>query len=306
MVAGTPAVAVASLEALRTEHHVVAVLTQPDAPAGRGRRLIASDLARRADELGIRVLKPSKVIEAIDELSGLAPEAVAVIAYGQLVPQRVLAADGPLGDVAWVNLHFSVLPRWRGAAPVQRAIMAGDQELGVTCFRLVSELDAGPVYRCRSWPLPSDETAGEALERLAHAGTDVLLEALDAVAAGEQPVAQSGEVTFAPKITVEDARLNFARPATELVRQVLGCNPSPGAWTTFRSERFKVLRAHVTDSLLEPGELQPRKRELLVGTGTMALALDEVQAFGKKAMTGPDWARGVNFVDGDRLETPDE
>ena len=297
--AGTPEVAVPALDALvASSHDVVAVLTRPDAPAGRGRRLTPSPVAARAEELGIEVLKPEHPRDPGFQarLAALAPDACAVVAYGALLPQSALDIP-PRG---WVNLHFSLLPRWRGAAPVQRAIMAGDTETGTACFRIVRELDAGDVYLVEAVPMP-DATAGEVLASLAESGAAQLVRAMDLVEAGVAPPPQPADgVTLAAKIPVDDARLDFARGAAELRNQVMGCSPDPGAWCELDGHRFKVFRARVGGPEgLAPGELATTKREVFVGTGDGALELREVQAPGKRRMPAIDWARGG--VSGKRL-----
>ena len=297
--AGTPEVAVPALDALAaSSHDVVAVLTRPDAPSGRGRRLTPSPVAARAEELGVEVLKPvhPRDPEFQVRLRDLAPDACAVVASGALLPQSALDIP-PRG---WVNLHFSLLPRWRGAAPVQRAIMAGDDEIGTASFRIVRELDAGDVYLLESRPMP-DATAGEVLASLAESGARQLVSAMDLVEAGATPTPQPAEgVTLAAKITVDDARLDFRRGAAELRNQVMGCSPDPGAWCELDGQRFKVFRARVGGPEgLAPGELAATKRELFVGTGDGAVELLEVQAPGKRRMPAVDWARGG--VSGKRL-----
>ncbi|MBB1510017.1 methionyl-tRNA formyltransferase [Tessaracoccus sp. MC1756] len=289
--AGTPEVAVPSLDALvASQHKVVAVVTRPDAPAGRGRKLTPSPVAVRAEELGIEVLKPAHPREADFQarLRELAVDVCPVVAYGALLPQSAL--DIPAHG--WVNLHFSLLPRWRGAAPVQRAIMAGDEEIGTACFQIVRELDAGDVYLMESRPMP-DATAGELLAALAESGADQLVRAIDMVAAGERPTPQPAEgLTVAAKITVEEARLAWARSAQELRNLIMGCSPDPGAWCELDGQRFKIYRASVADDhALAPGELEATKRQVFVGTGEGTLELLEVQAPGKRRMPAIEWAR---------------
>lgn len=292
--AGTPEVAVPSLEALATSgHDVVAVVTRPDAPAGRGRRLTASPVAARAQELGIEVLKPERPSDEAfkDRLRELAPDVCPVVAYGALLPQSVL--DIP--RLGWVNLHFSLLPRWRGAAPVQRAVMAGDDRIGTATFRIVRELDAGDVYRTESMPMP-DATAGGSPNALSLSGARQLVETVDAIEAGEQPVPQPDEgITYASKVGVDDARLDFALGAERLRDLVMGCSPDPGAWCELDGQRFKVFRARVAEAQaddLGPGELHLLRNRVLVGTGEGVLELLEVQAPGKRRMGAADWARG--------------
>ena len=298
--AGTPSVALPSLAALvASDHEVVAVVTRPDAARGRSKRLVPSEVGQWAADHGIPTLKPTHPRDPafVAALTELSPDACPVVAYGALVPQHVL--DIP--RFGWINLHFSLLPRWRGAAPVQRALMAGDTVTGATTFRLVRALDAGPVYGTTELPLAGTETAGEVLDTLAHAGSRLLLDTVDALATTE-PVEQTDEdaVTLAPKITVEEARLDWTRPADELDRLIRGCSPAPMAWTTLRQaqgaegERFKVALGRPTDEAgLAPGEVRAERRRVLVGTGTTALELLRVQPLGKKEMAGADWGRGL-------------
>ena len=302
MFAGTPEPALASLNALLdSSHEVVAVVTRPDAPGGRGRTLQPSPVAARAAELGLETLRPHRPRdpEFVARLTELAPDCCPVVAYGALIPQRVL--DIPRHG--WVNLHFSLLPAWRGAAPVQHAILAGDEVTGASTFRLVAELDAGPVYATLTDTISSTDTAGDLLDRLAAAGSRLLVETLDGIASGAlEPHPQPTDgVTFAPKITVDDARLDWTRPAVTLDRRIRGCAPAPGAWTTFRGGRLKILHAGVTDDSLAPGALAVTKRSVRVGTASTALELQQVQAQGKKAMSGPEWARGIAFAPGELL-----
>lgn len=292
--AGTPEPAVPTLDALAlSRHDLVGVITRPDAQVGRGRHLQPSPVAERASELGLRVVKPrsARDPQLAAWLADRDPDIVVVVAYGALLPDDLLA----IPVHGFVNVHFSVLPARRGAAPVQRAIMEGDRSTGVTIFQIVTELDAGPVYHSVESDLGADETAGHVLERLSSLGARELIDTLDAVDAGQQPVPQPDEgVTWAPKVTADDAHIDWFAPAARIDRLVRGTNPAPGAWTTLHGERFKVLRATpVPLTVLEPGELRATKRDLLVGTGEGTLRLDEVQAFGKKPMSGADWARGV-------------
>lgn len=290
--AGTPEVAVPSLEKLLdSAHEVVAVVTRPDAPTGRGRKLTPSPVAQVAQDHGIEVLKPAKASDPdfIERIRHLAPDACPVVAYGALLGQELL--DVP--RLGWVNLHFSVLPRWRGAAPVQRSIMAGDRTTGTTCFRIVRQLDAGDVIRWLEIPMP-DMTAGELLEHLAQLGAGQLLESLAALEAGEplQPQPDEG-ITYAGKVTTQTARIDFGADAATIRNQVMGCSPDPGAWCLLDEQRFKVYRAAVADPLsLAPGELEVTRKQVFVGTGSGTLELLEVQAPGKRRMQAIDWARG--------------
>ena len=296
--AGTPSVAIPSLEALvASDHEVVAVVTRPDAARGRSKRLVPSEVGQWAADHGIPTLKPTHPRDPgfVAALTELAPDACPVVAYGALVPQHVL--DIP--RFGWINLHFSLLPRWRGAAPVQRALIAGDTVTGATTFRLVRELDAGPVYGTTELPLIGTETAGEVLATLADQGATLLLDTIDALATTEpNPQTDEDAVTLAPKITVEEARLDWTLPADHLDRLIRGCSPEPMAWTTLGDERFKIALGRPTgEAGLAPGEVRAEKRRVLVGTGTTALELVRVQPQGKKEMAGADWGRGLHGVE---------
>jgi len=301
--AGSPEVALPSLRILVAgPHEVVGVLTRPDARAGRGRGLRQSPVAAAAVDAGLRVLRPERVGEpdALAEIVGLAPDCAVVVAYGALLPHRVLDAV-PGG---WVNLHFSLLPRWRGAAPVQHAVFAGDATTGVTTFRIVRELDAGPVYESVPSHLGSHQTAGDVLTRLAELGTGVLTRTLDRVAAGEEPSPQPGEgVTLAPKVTVAAAQVDWGLDAATVDRRIRGCTPTPGAWTTFRGQRVKLGPVVRSTTGLEPGELSvgaaPARVE--VGTGDGAVTLSTVQPAGRPATEAAAWARGARATAGERF-----
>lgn len=300
--AGTPEVAVPSLDAIAdSDHELVGVVTRPDAPSGRGRRLTASSVAQRAEELGVPVLKPGhpREPEFQGALRALAPDCCPVVAYGALLPTSALEIP-PLG---WVNLHFSCLPAWRGAAPVQHAVWNGDEVTGATTFRIVQAMDAGPTYGVMTERIRPTDTAGDLLGRLAEGGAGLLVATLDGLAAGaleerEQP---ADGVSYAPKITVDDARVDFTRPAVLLDHQIRGCTPAPGAWTTWQGERFKLGPVTVTDERLAPGELRVGRTDVLVGTGTTALRLGDVKAFGSRQMAAADWARGVRPEEGSAL-----
>jgi methionyl-tRNA formyltransferase len=301
---GTPDVAVPSLDALAdSRHELLAVVTRPDAPSGRGKKLTPSRVAQRAVDLGIEVLKPQRPRDEgfVTRLNELAPDCCPVVAYGALLPQRVL--DIP--RYGWINLHFSLLPAWRGAAPVQHAILAGDQLTGATTFQIVLELDAGPIFATVIEPIRADDTAGGLLHRLSLSGARLLVETLDGIEDGTlTPTPQpetDAQVSYASKINVEDARIDWTQPAEVVDRLIRACSPAPGAWTTFRRERFKINSARISDFALPPGRLEISKRSVSVGTATQALALDEVQAQGKKPMSAADWARGVTFETEPRL-----
>ncbi|MEV0640542.1 methionyl-tRNA formyltransferase [Streptomyces sp. NPDC050619] len=303
--AGTPEVAVPALDALLASrrHEVAAVVTRPDAPAGRGRRLVASPVAERAEEAGIEVLKPAKPRdpEFLERLKEIAPDCCPVVAYGALLPRAAL--DIPAHG--WVNLHFSLLPAWRGAAPVQHAIMAGDEITGATTFLIEEGLDSGPVFGTVTETIRPTDTSGDLLTRLAFAGSGLLAATMDGIEDGAlKAVPQPAEgITVAPKITVEDAQVEWSAPALRVDRVVRGCTPAPGAWTVFRGERLKLIQVRAVPERtdLAPGALAVGKNDVHVGTGSHAVELLWVQAQGKKPMKAADWARGARIGDGETL-----
>lgn len=308
--AGTPDVAVPALRALAgdAEHfEVVAVLTRPDAPTGRGRRLMPSPVKQAAMELGLPVIESDPGEETfIAELAATGAEAAAVVAYGRLLKQDVLDAL-PMG---WYNLHFSLLPQWRGAAPVQRAIWAGDDVTGATVFRITRGMDAGPILAQSTVSIGAHETSGELLARLAEDGSHLLASALLGMAEGRiVPVEQpQGAYEKAEKITVEDARIRFDVPVFAVDRQIRACTPNPGAWCELHAQGgdepvvLHVLSARPADMThpavptdLKPGMLRVGKKNVWVGTASAPLELTEVKAQGKKAMRAADWARGARL-----------
>ncbi|WP_189272918.1 methionyl-tRNA formyltransferase [Kitasatospora griseola] len=304
--AGTPEVAVPALDALlASRHEVVAVVTRPDAPAGRGRKLVASPVAQRAEEAGIEVLKPARPSEPefMARLAEIAPDCCPVVAYGALIRPGALEIPAH----GWVNLHFSLLPAWRGAAPVQHSIMAGDEVTGASTFRIQEGLDDGPVFGVLTETVKPTDTSGDLLGRLAFAGAELLVRTMDAIEDGTarpEPQPVDG-VSPAPKITVEDARIEWTHPALRVDRVVRGCAPAPGAWTTFRGERLKVtgpVRLLPGEAALAPGELAVSKNSVRVGTGSHEVELGEVRPQGKKAMPAADWARGARIESGERFE----
>ena len=294
--AGTPEVALPSLQALAdSPHELVGVVTRPDAPAGRGRRLAASPVGALGEELGVPVLKPASPRDPgfQEELRALSPDCCPVVAYGALLPRSAL--DIPRHG--WVNLHFSLLPAWRGAAPVQHAVWAGDEITGATTFRIVAALDAGPTYGVVTERVRPDDTAGTLLARLAEAGAPLLAATLDGIEDGSleaRPQPDDG-VTVAPKITVEDAEVVWREPAVAVDRRIRACTPAPGAWTPLEGERLKLgpVRIDADGPELAPGEVAVAKSSVHVGTGTTPVRLGTVKAFGKKQMAAADWARGL-------------
>ncbi|MGL5866719.1 MAG: methionyl-tRNA formyltransferase [Dermatophilaceae bacterium] len=308
--AGTPTAAVPSLLALlASRHDVVAVVTRPDARAGRGRMLTSSPVKDVALGHGLEVLAPAHPRDPrfLDQLRAIAPDCVPVVAYGALVPR---AARG-IPRHGWVNLHFSLLPAWRGAAPVQRAVMAGEEVTGATTFVIDEGLDTGPVYGTLTEPVRPDDTAGTLLDRLAQAGADLLIATLNGLESGTlAPIPQPDDgVSVAPKLGTDEARVRWALPAHVVDRHVRGCTPAPGAWTTFRGERLKVGPVRMTPSLpdlaglaaLAPGSVHVTKRSVHVGTASGPVELGEVGPLGKSWMPAPDWARGVRITGGEHL-----
>jgi len=302
--AGTPAVAVPALRAvLRSRHYVVAVLTRPDALAGRGRRLTPSPVAQAAADAGIEVLKPARPRdpEFLGRLAEIAPDCAPVVAYGGLIPRAAL--DVP--KHGWVNLHFSLLPAWRGAAPVQHAILAGDEITGACTFQLEEGLDTGPVYGLVTEQIRPTDTSGDLLARLAESGAGLLVATLDGIEDGTlvaTPQSTHG-VSAAPKLNATDAEVDWTAPAARVDRLVRACTPAPGAWTTFRDERLKLRPIHLRPQIthLGPGEIEAGRDGVRVGTGSHAIQLGEVQAQGKRPMPAADWARGVRPGPAERL-----
>lgn len=299
--AGTPEAAVPSLQAiLHSRHEVLAVLTRPDAAAGRGRVTRRSPVGQVADEAGVPVLTPQRPREVEGQLRELNPDACPVVAYGALLPADLLA----IPQHGWINLHFSLLPAWRGAAPVQHAIAHGDEVTGATTFMIDEGMDTGPVLGRMTASIGRRETSGDLLQRLAVTGADLLVATLDALESGAlEPDPQPYDgVSMAPKITAADARIDWETPAFAIDRHVRAMTPAPGAWTTFRGERLKVLPVEPTDEApLPPGELRVGKKSVLVGTATQAVRLGQVQAVGKKVMDAAAWARGVRDANGEVL-----
>jgi methionyl-tRNA formyltransferase len=306
--AGTPEVAVPTLEALlRSTHEVVGVLTRPDAAAGRGRHTRPSPVRQVAEAHGVPVLTPTRLRDegVREELERWAPDVCAVVAYGALVPPELLR----LPAHGWVNLHFSLLPAWRGAAPVQHAVMAGDEITGAVTFVLEEGLDTGPVLGSLTAEIRPRDTAGDLLGRLSRSGADLMVATVDGLERGELVArAQPADgITRAPKLDVGDARIVWSRPAFVVDRLVRGCTPAPGAWTTWRGERVKVhpvepVPADGTTQSLAPGEVLAGRREVLVGTATAPVRLGQVQPQGKRSMPAVDWARGVRPLAGERFD----
>jgi methionyl-tRNA formyltransferase len=301
--AGTPAAAVPSLEALLASerHEVVAVLTRPDARAGRGRRLAESPVKQLATAAGVEVLQPAKPREPefLERLTALAPDCVPIVAYGALIPQAAL--DIPTHG--WVNLHFSLLPAWRGAAPVQHAVIAGDEITGASTFQLEAGLDTGPVFGVVTETVRPSDTLGDLLDRLARSGAGLLVATLDGIEEGRlvaRPQVPDG-VSLAPKLESADVRVDWSKPAVAVDRLIRGATPAPGAWSTFRGRRMKLGPVRVDDGSLPPGALEVDRGGVRVGTGTATVRLGEVQPEGKPRMAADAWARGVRPESGEVL-----
>ncbi|MFC7386544.1 methionyl-tRNA formyltransferase [Sphaerisporangium rhizosphaerae] len=310
--AGTPETALAPLRALldSPRHEVVAVVTRPDAQSGRGRKIHPSPVAELAESAGIEVLRPAKAgdPEFLARLKAIDPDCCPVVAYGALLPQSAL--DIPRHG--WINLHFSLLPAWRGAAPVQHAVLHGDPITGAATFQIVKALDAGPVYGVVTEEIRPDDTSGELLARLSESGAGLLAATLDGVEDGTleaRPQPAEG-VSYAPKLEVADARVDWTAPAMRVDRLVRACTPNPGAWTEFRGARLKLgpvapvpgpSALVPAEGALAPGQIAVAKDTVLVGTATHPVRLGEVQPQGKRLMAAGEWARGVRPGADDRL-----
>jgi methionyl-tRNA formyltransferase len=299
--AGTPQAAVPSLRALldSDRHEVVAVVTRPDAPAGRGRRVSTSPVKDLAVARRIEVVQPPRLRDAdfLAWLERVAPDCCPVVAYGALIPRAAL--DVP--SHGWVNLHFSLLPAWRGAAPVQHAILAGDEVTGASTFLIEEGLDTGPVFGVVTEPVGRQDTSGDLLGRLSASGAALLVSTIDGIADATlvpRPQPSDG-VSLAPKITVEDARVDWRAPALRVDRQVRACTPDPGAWTTLRGSRLKLGPVvPVEGSGLAPGEVAGDR----VGTGGGEVTLGRVKPEGKAWMDAAAWRNGARLLPHERLE----
>ncbi|MTV25590.1 methionyl-tRNA formyltransferase [Nitriliruptoraceae bacterium ZYF776] len=298
---GTPAVAVPALDALvaADDVEVVAVVTNPDRPKGRSGTPVPPPVKVAAERHGLPVWQPGKAREMLDDLRAADVDACAIVAYGALLPQDVLDAGGR----GFVNLHFSLLPRWRGAAPVQHAIRAGDDVTGVTCFVLDAGMDTGPILATREEPIRREDTSGSLLERLAEVGAPVLVDAVRSLVAGATPTPQVDEgATLAPKVTPDDVAIDWSVPTRTLVDLVRSADPAPGAHTTFRDKRLKVWGAQPAEGTGAPGTVLHRtKRAVVVATGDGAVALTAVQPEGKGRVDGAAFANGYRPEPGERL-----
>ncbi|MGX5680405.1 methionyl-tRNA formyltransferase [Schumannella luteola] len=291
--AGSPAAAVPSLRALdSSEHRVVAVVTREDSPQGRRGVLTPTPVAVAAQELGIPVIRANRLTEAVSaEVAALDADLGVIVAYGGLVREPLLSTP----RLGWINLHFSLLPRWRGAAPVQHAIMAGDEHTGATVFQLVPELDAGDILGQIGTPIGGMQTTGNLLDELAHSGADLVVRVVDSLASGTaRAVEQHGDVTLAPKLTLEDGRIDWSQSAAQIHNRVRGVTPEPGAFTMVDGDRLKVLATAIArgEAPLAPGSIELRGKLVLVGTATDPIELISVHPAGRKAMDAAAWWRG--------------
>lgn len=292
--AGSPAVAVPSLEALlASDHDVVGVVTREDSPLGRKRIITPTPVATAAEQAGVPVVKANRLDDAVTEsIAALEPDLGVVVAYGGLVREPLLGTP----RLGWINLHFSLLPKWRGAAPVQHAVIAGDTVTGAAVFQLVPELDAGDVYGTVERRIGAHETAGRVLDDLAVSGAALLARVVDDLAAGTAVATpQVGEPSFAPKLTLDDARLDWGQPAAAIHNRVRGVTPEPGAFTMIDGARFKIHAAAIAHDAapLPPGQVRLVSGRVIVGTATQPLELIEVQPAGKRPMPAADWWRGL-------------
>lgn len=295
--AGSPEPAVPSLEAvLGTGHDIVGVLTREDSPLGRKRVLTPTAVARVAERAGVPVWKSNGPSAVTETIAAARPDLGVIVAYGGLLREPLLSTP----RLGWINLHFSLLPRWRGAAPVQHAILAGDDITGATVFRLVEELDAGDIYGRLTTAIGPRETAGELLGTLAASGAELLVQVIDALASGAaRPEPQAGDVTLAPKLTLADGRIDWTEPAVRVLNRIRAMTPEPGAHTELDGARFKIHAAAPADAgaSLEPGRIAAAGGRVLAGTGDDAIELVTVQPAGKTAMPAADWWRGVGARD---------
>ena len=291
--AGTPEAAVPTLEALiSSDFEVVAVLTRPDAPQGRRRILTPSPVAQVAIAQGIPVIYANRIEDEVQKaIEDSAADLGVVVAYGALLPQQTLDSV----KLGWINLHFSTLPHWRGAAPVQWQVISGASQAGSSVFQLVQELDAGDVFDSREWPILSDETAGELLTRLSVLGAQQVLDVVRSIdTRSAEPKPQIGESTYARKLSLEDGHLNLSQDSESVYNQFRGVTPEPGAFVLFGDERLKIIEARLgTDEEVVPSAITSVTKKLYLGCVTGSLELISVQPAGKQGMSAMDWFRGL-------------
>jgi methionyl-tRNA formyltransferase len=296
-VAATPDVALPALDwILQSDHELALLFTQPDRPAGRGRKMRESEVSAWGNLHGVPVIKPRSAEPLSPHLADV--DLVVTIAFGILIPEPLLKVPRH----GFLNVHFSRLPHLRGAAPVQRAILQGDSEIGISIFQLEKGMDTGPVYVCEDFAIDSDESSGELLRRLATHVPPLLDQALKMLIAGQLPKAQEGSISLAPKISKEEARIEWESESNTIRNLIRAFTPQPGAWTMWRGGKFHISGANISSERLSPGEIRVTQNQIFVGTGTEALSLTFVTPFGKGAMGAADWARGARLSEGDRFE----
>ncbi len=297
-IAATPSVAVPTLDALlESEHQIISVITRPDAPAGRGRGLKSSAVSDWATSKGVELHKP----ESNDEISLLVAQCdlVITIGFGVLLPETVLN----IPKHGFINLHFSLLPRWRGAAPVQRALEAGDPTTGVTVFKLDVGMDTGPIYTSLPFEISPTTNTPDLLDNLATLGVQAVLDAISLIESGQNPKAQSSEdATRANKLSTEEAQIDWSENSLAIVNKIRAFYPNPGAWSAFREVKIKIDAARVSESILKPGEIALHGKAVLVGTGSGAIELITVKAAGKSAMSAGAWANGQHLLSNEKFE----
>ena len=297
-VAASPQVAIPTIEALgNSSHELIRIISQPDRPAGRGKVLTPTPVSQWALDNGVELARPTSNEEIAKAVEGL--DCVITLGYGVLVPESILE----IPSRGFLNLHFSLLPRWRGAAPVQRAIEAGDSLTGVTVFQLDAGMDTGPIYTMHRYALDSDITSDELLAELGEVGVGALHEALDLVAEGVRPKPQDGSgATRALKLSRQEAEVNWNLEAEVVSAKIRAFTSNPGAWTNFRGSLIKVASPRLSDLNLAPGELSFKDKKLFIGTATKALEIGVVTGAGKSAIEASSWANGARLVDGERCE----
>lgn len=291
--AGTPEAAVPTLDALiKSNHEVVAVLTRPDAPQGRKRILTPSPVAQTALSHNIPVIYANRIDDDVQySIDSFEPDLGVVVAYGALLPQHTLDSVA----YGWINLHFSSLPAWRGAAPVQWQVISGAEVAGSSVFKLVKELDAGDVFDVKEWPINPDETAGELLSRLSHLGAQQVIDVVDSINSGNAvPIAQIGDSTYARKLGIDDGHLDLNQASTQVYNQYRGVTPEPGAYFFLGEERVKVIDARLGTAAVSPFSIKPSEKKLFLGCSTGTMELLTVQPAGKQAMSATDWFRGLH------------
>ena len=297
-VAASPQVAIPTIDALgNSPHELVRVISQPDRPAGRGKVMTPTPVSQWALDNQVELLRPSTTDEIVHAVEGL--DCVVTIGYGVLLPENVLT----IPTRGFLNLHFSLLPRWRGAAPVQRAIEAGDSLTGVTVFQLDAGMDTGPIYTVHRYALDADITSDELLVELGEVGVGAVLEALDLVAQGVRPQPQSNDgATRAHKLSRDEAHINWNLEAEKVSAKIRAFTSNPGAWSHFRGSVIKVSSPKMSDLSLSPGEVTFRNKKLFIGTATTALEIGLITSAGKSAIEASSWANGARLVDGERCE----